>query len=76
MLGLLFGLVTAFAVGTLMTSAGNANAGGPGNKGFGTLEEPNGPASWLVNHYDNQSSRSPGRGQIVQRHSRIVSSRS
>ncbi len=47
MLGLLFGLVTVFAVGTLMTSAGIANAGGPGNKGFGKLEEPNGPASWL-----------------------------
>ncbi len=55
MLGLLFGLVTVFAVGTLMTSAGKANAGGPGNKGFGTLEGPNGPASWLVHHYDNRT---------------------
>ncbi|MDA2931415.1 hypothetical protein MYX84_15965 [Acidobacteria bacterium AH-259-O06] len=55
MLGLLFGLVTALAVGTVVTIAGKANAGGPGNIGFGTLEEPNGPASWLVNHYDNRT---------------------
>ncbi len=63
MLGLLFGLVTALAVGTVATIAGKANAGGPGNIGFGTLEEPNGPASWLVNHYDN---RKPPFSSVIQ----------
>ena len=48
-------IVTALAVGTVVTIAGKANAGGPGNIGFGTLAEPNGPASWLVNHYDNRT---------------------
>ncbi len=60
MLGLLFGLVTAFAVGTLMTSAGKANAGVPGNKGFGQLFNPGpGPGSWLPDHYDNRN------GQVI-----------
>ena len=48
------GFSTAFAVGTLVTSAGKANAGGRRHIGFGRLEEPNGPGSWLVNHYDNR----------------------
>jgi hypothetical protein len=60
MLGLLFGLVTALAVGTVVTIAGKANAGGPGNIGFGTLEEPNGPASWLPHHYDNRTGQVTG----------------
>ncbi len=56
MLGLLFGLVTAFAVGTLMTSAGKANADVPGTKGFGQLFNPGpGPGSWLPDHYDNNN---------------------
>ena len=60
MLGFLFGLVTALAVGTVVTSAGKANAGNPGNIGFGQLEEPNGPSSWLVNHYDNRAGQVTG----------------
>ncbi len=60
MLGLLFGLVTALAVGTLMTSAGKANADVPGNNGFGQLFNPGpGPGSWLPDHYDNRN------GQVI-----------
>ena len=61
MLGLLFGLVTAFAVGTLITSAGRANADEPGNNGFGQLVNPGpGLGSWLPDHYDNRSGQVMG----------------
>lgn len=60
MLAVLALLVGALAVGAFMASSGNANAGTSGNLGFGQLKEPNGPASWLVNHYDNRAGQVTG----------------
>ena len=46
--------VLAFAAAVSLSSIGSARAG-EGNTGFGRLQEPNGPGSWLVNHYDNRA---------------------
>ena len=40
----------------LLVGVATLPANAQGNQGFGFLEEPNGPASWLGDHYDNRSS--------------------
>ncbi len=46
-------LAMAFTVG--LSSIGPANAAPEDKEGYGRLVEPNGPASWLVDHYDNRA---------------------
>ena len=51
-------LAMAFTVG--LSSIGPANAASKKREGFGRLVEPDGAASWLVDHYDNRGAEVTG----------------
>ena len=60
----IFTVLTVLIVGHLGFGSGQAHAGGKDKKGFGILEEPGGPGSFLPHHYDNRAGQSRERSRF------------